>query len=240
MAAISDYLESKILSFMFRSETKFLGDPSVDQSVAKPANISIALLNTVPLDSDTGATMNEVQESVSNSAGASVATQYARQSLGQPKNSDWNPVSEDNESAYYAYSEQVDASGFYYPLYLSQSKASSGGNVATTSILIQEFPNVTFYKPDNQGAVKSDTNPDPTEIIYRRYDGNGFIQNTNNITFNQAGFGGWGDVRAIALMDSSTYGEGNILMYAALEVPKTIGEGDVVQFIPSQLEISLK
>ena len=41
-------------------------------------------------------------------------------------------------------------------------------------------------------------------------------------------------------MDSSTYGEGNILMYSALEVAKQVDEGDVVQFIPSSLEISLK
>lgn len=240
MAAISDYLEDRILNFMFRSSEFFLGDPSVNQAIAKPANISIALLNDVPLDSDSGATMQEVIATVTNSAGASVATQYARVSLGAPNDSNWKPVSEDLESAYYAYSEATDASGYYYPLYLSQAKAQSSGNGSTDTISINEFPQVSFYKPSNVGDVKSTTNPDPTEIIYRRYDGNGFTQNKNNITFNQAGFGGWGNVKAIALMDSSTYREGNILMYAALEVPKTIGEGDVVQFIPSQLEISLK
>lgn len=72
------------------------------------------------------------------------------------------------------------------------------------------------------------------------YDGNGFIQNSANITFNQAGKGGWGTIKAVAIVDSDAYGEGEILMYAPLEVEKSIGEGDVVQFIPSQLEISLK
>lgn len=240
MAAISDYLEKKLLNFIFRGGT-----------FDKIENISVALLNSIPKDNDTGATMDEVPEKITNDAGAEVFTQYQRYSLGKPLdvgNSKWTEPGQDGNSAYYVYSETsylvddtpVAGSGYFYPLYLLSSKAQSSGNGSFTSLEFNEHPGVTFYKPDNVGALNSATNPDPTQIIYRFYDGNGFIQNSENITFNQAGSGGWGTIEAVALMDSSVHGEGQIIMYAPLEVPKPIGQGDVVQFIPSQLEISLK
>lgn len=233
MSAISDYLEDKILNFLFRAGT-----------FTKPTNISIALLNTVPKDNDTGATMDEVADSITNNANISIPTQYARVSLGNPNdvgNARWSNVGVDPESAYYVYTIVNNVGTYVYPLYLTNAKAVSSGNGSVVEHTFpNEFPGITFYRPANVGSAGSATNPDPDEIIYRRYDGNGFIQNLTNITFPQAGKGGWGIIKAIAIMDSSTYGQGNILMYAPLEVEKSIGEGDVVQFIPSQLEISLK
>ena len=232
MAAISDYLESKLLNYIFRG-----GD------FEKISNISVALLNTVPGDNDTGASMGEVPDEYQNQAGVSVPTQYARASLGDPAvdgNGSWTDVGNDPNSAYFLYTSEVSTSGYYYPLYLSQAQANAVGGTTSTQFTFAEFPGVPFYKPDNQGDTANETNPDPDEIVYRRYDGNGFIQNDKNITFERAGRNGWGVIKAIALMDSSTRGEGNILMYAPLEVEKSIGEGDIVQFIPSQLEISLK
>lgn len=232
MAAISDYLESKLLNYLFRAG-----------SFTKPQNISIALLNTVPKDDDDGSTMDEVQDSITNEAGAVIPTQYERVSLGDPLqagNNAWSEVGTDPDSVYYVYTEEVNASGYYYPLYLESSKAASAGNGEVTTLTFDEHPSTSFYKPASVGAIASQSNPDPDQIIYRLYDGNGFIQNKANITFNQAGKGGWGTIKAVAIMDSSTYGQGNILMYAPLLVEKSIGEGDVVQFIPSQLEISLK
>lgn len=233
MAALSDYLESIILNFIFRGGT-----------FTKPSNVSVALLNEVPKDNDDGSTMAEVLNFITNEAGAEVSTQYARASLGDPSengNTKWSDVGDDPSSVYYTHTENLPASGFYYPLYLEESRAvqASDGN-GVESYVFPEHPATTFYKPLNVGAINATTNPDPDEIIYRFYDGNGFIQNKSNITFEQAGKGGWGTIKAVALMDSDTYGEGNILMYAPLEVEKSVGEGDIVQFIPSQLEISLK
>lgn len=234
MSAISDYLEGKLLNFLFRNDVTFV----------KPSNISIALLNTVPGDNATGATMDEVVANLTNDAGAQVPTQYARISLGNPSvdgNTWWKEVGEDNNSAFYVYTAETDNAGYYYPLYLSLSKAATEGGGATKTLNFVEFPGVDFYMPDNgTGTEKAENNPDPQEIVYRLYDGNGFIQNKKTITFERVGQGGWGTIKAVALMDSSTYGEGNILMYSALEVAKQVDEGDVVQFIPSSLEISLK
>jgi hypothetical protein len=232
MSAISDYLEGKILNFLFRTGT-----------FTKPTNISIALLNTVPKDNDNGSTMDEVPQFITNNANISTYTQYERVSLGNPAdngNARWSEVGNDPNSAYYVYTTINNVGVYVYPLYLTEAKAQDSGNGSTVTHTFTEFPGITFYRPANIGSAGSSTNPDPDEIIYRKYDGNGFIQNLTNITFQQAGKGGWGTIKAVAIMDSSTYGQGNILMYAPLEVEKSIGEGDVVQFIPSQLEISLK
>ena len=243
MAAISDYLEKTLLNYIFRNG-----------SFPKPENISLALLNTIPKDNDTGSTMDEVLEYRTNESGAKIFTQYARASLGEPQTSGqswWSNVGQDTDSAYFVYTEtiteNVASSGYYYPLYAddgsgaAQQKAIGAGNGSTRVFEFADHPGVTFYKPENVGPNNgSPDNPDPDEIIYRFYDGNGFIQNQKSITFNSAGKGGWGEIVAVAIMDSANYGEGQILMYAPLSIPKTIGEGDVVQFIPSQLEISLK
>ena len=68
MAALSDYLESGLLQHIFRSET-----------FDKPINISVALTNAVPDDSDTGTTLPEVPSGIGDTH-----TGYARISLRDP------------------------------------------------------------------------------------------------------------------------------------------------------------
>lgn len=68
MSAFSDYLESGLLHHIFRGET-----------FAKPSNISIALTNSVPLDVDTGATLDEVA-----SGDGTILSGYSRVDLGDP------------------------------------------------------------------------------------------------------------------------------------------------------------
>ena len=233
MSAISDYLETKLLNFIFRQDATF----------TKPTNISVALLNTVPKENDDGSTMDEVDEYYPIEGGADVPTQYARVSLGRPSevgNTWWNDVGSDLNSAYVVYTAVGEDAGYNFPVYLSQARASNAGGGASLVKNYDEYPGVNFYIPDNGTAtLGAENDPDPDQVVYRRYDGNGFIQNKKNITFEQAGVG-WGDIVAVALMDSSTYGEGNILMYTALEKPKTVDPGDIVQFLDSSLEISLK
>lgn len=233
MSAISDYLEAKLLNFLFRTDGTF----------TKPANISVALLNSVPRENDNGSTMDEVLQFYPVEGGAPVPTQYARISLGNPSvdgDGWWQSVGQDNNSAYVVYTAEEGSAGYYFPIYLSLAKAANVGGGATKTFNFVEFPGVDFYMPNNgTGTEKAQNNPDPDQVVYRLYDGNGFIQNKKNITFEQAGVG-WGNIVAVALMDSSTYGQGNILMYTALEKAKSVDPGDIVQFLPSSLEISLK
>lgn len=57
------------------------------------------------------------------------------------------------------------------------------------------------------------------------------------ITFPTAG-ASWGTVTHVALVDSAS-GTGNIIWYGALTSTKTVDNGDIFQFAPSSLTLSL-
>lgn len=66
----------------------------------------------------------------------------------------------------------------------------------------------------------------------------GATQNAATVTF-PAATGSWGTVTDWAIVDSATYGAGNIIVYGALTASKTIGSGDVFEILDSELDISL-
>ena len=66
----------------------------------------------------------------------------------------------------------------------------------------------------------------------------GATQNTAAITFNVPS-GSWGTVTHFAIMDSATYGAGNMLMWSALTTPQAIGSGNTVSFAIGDLDITL-
>lgn len=227
MAALSDYLESGLLSHLFRN-TAF----------DRPANIAIALTSSVPSDSDTGATIPEIPSGVAQGADF-VSTNYARVELGEPADSGdahWNTVGADNLTIYQVNSSEVDHSGYFYPLYLLEAsgQAASASNVAVTVTFSNTFPGVTFYSPTETYTSGSTTNGGYTE-----YEGNGFIKNKQDLVFNTA-LTDWGWVSGVAIVDHSMHGSGNVLMYAQLQNPRNVYIGDSIKFNSNSLEISLK
>lgn len=227
MAAISDYLEGKLLNHIFRSE-----------AFVKPSSIAIALTSSVPLDSNTGATLPELPTGVLRGA-TTVSTGYARKDLGSPSgvgDDAWLPVGSDSTTTYQVYSTEVGNSGYFYPLYLAQNVAETLDNngVARTFTFPKTFPGVTFYSPS--GVAQSGQAQDAGYITY---EGNGFIKNRNQIIFNTA-LSDWGWVSGVAVIDTSVHGQGNMLMYAQLRNPRFIYTGDNIKFDPKSLEISLK
>ena len=227
MAALSDYLESGLLSHLFRN-TAF----------SRPENIAIALTSGVPSDSDTGATIPEIPSGVSQGENF-VSTNYARVTLGDPSVSGdvtWNSIGVDNTTAYQVVSEEVDHSGYFYPLYLSQSTAESesDSSVSINVTFSETFPGVDFYSPTELFVSGSETTGG-----YTAYEGNGFIKNASDIVFNTA-LTDWGWVSGVAILDSSDHGSGNLLMYAQLQNPRNVYIGDSIKFNANSLEISLK
>lgn len=227
MAALSDYLESGLLSHIFRGA-----------SFLKPSNISIALTSGVPKDSDTGATIPELPSGIFK-GNVLVSTNYSRVSLGSPVSTGdmtWNNVGIDTVTAYQVYSTETNHSGYFYPLYLTQLAAQQAdtNSVAQVYTFSNTFPNVTFYAPASIDVSGSQTNPGFTQ-----YEGNGFIKNASQLIFNTA-LTDWGWVSGIAILDSSVYGSGNLLMYAQLENPRLVYTGDNIKFDSNSLEISLK
>lgn len=227
MAAISDYLEAKILNHIFRSE-----------QFVKPSSIAIALTSSVPLDSNTGANLPELPTGVARGS-INVTTGYSRRDLGSPSgvgDTAWFPVGVDTTTVFQVYSQETGNSGYFYPLYLSKSAAEASDNNgnAKTFTFPRTFPTVSFYAPQNVAVSGGATNPG-----YIEYDGNGFIKNQNQIVFDTA-LSDWGWVSGVAVLDSSVNGQGNMLMYAALKNPRYIYTGDNIKFDPKSLEISLK
>lgn len=230
MAALSDYLESGLLSHLFRNA-----------AFPRPSAIAIALTSSVPLDSDTGSTLPEIPSGTLNGLNW-VSTNYQRIPLGPPASSGdntWNAVGLDNSTPYSVFARRHDnASGYFYPLYLSATVANNSvePNGTSTSYSFAEFPSVIFYAPDGGNVFKSGV---PTKSNYTDYEGNGFIRNRNQIVFNTA-HTEWGWVSGIAIVDHNTVGSGNLLMYAKLANPRYVFLGDNIRFDVNSLEISLK
>lgn len=68
--------------------------------------------------------------------------------------------------------------------------------------------------------------------------GNGVTSNLATVTFPRA-TGSWGNVVGLAVVDSATYGQGNLLFYGALATPRTIDSGTTLSFEPGDLVITL-
>jgi hypothetical protein len=66
----------------------------------------------------------------------------------------------------------------------------------------------------------------------------GQISNSSAVTFPQA-TGSWGTVTHVALVDSGTYGSGNVLAFGPLSASRTIQSGDTAQFATGALTLSL-
>lgn len=65
----------------------------------------------------------------------------------------------------------------------------------------------------------------------------GSLANINDISFNQAIGGGWGDVSGLFISTSGTGGD--ILFHAPLSSSVTVGNGDTFKFAASALTINL-
>lgn len=231
MAALSDYLESGLLSHIFRNA-----------AFARPSTIAIALTSGVPLDSNNGSNIPELPSGVSKGANF-VSTNYARLNLGNPAsvgNTIWNGIGVDDTTVFSVYGtssqgNSVGISGYFYPIYLNQTTAFNADPYGfTTQYQFKEFPNVNFYAPTTlqQSGVAQDPG-------YTKYDGNGFIKNSSQLIFNTA-LTDWGWISGIAILDNAGYGSGNLLMYAQLQNPRYVYTGDNIKFDINSLEISLK
>lgn len=224
MAALSDYLESGILNHIFRQ------DP-----LPKPENISIALTGDVAKENDTGSTIPELPTTTQLGT-ESISTNYQRIDLGSPATagtSKWNNTGYDIDSSYAVFSNDVNHSGYFYPVYLAKTSAEAGETGIPKEYTFSEFPGITFFSPFSLAVSGAETNPG-----YELYTGNGFIKNKVELNFPSAATD-WGWVSGVAILDSSDHGSGNLLMYAELNNPRYVYAGDTIKFDVNALEINL-
>jgi hypothetical protein len=235
MAALSDYLESGLLSHIFRNA-----------AFPRPSSIAIALTSGVPLDSDTGQTIPELPSGVLN-GNIWTSTNYKRIPLGPPAASGdntWQSIGINANGSYSVSGRRHDNTpGYFYPLYLTASAANDASAIAanvvngnSTVFYFSDFPNIPFFAPSGGNLFQSGV---PTKSSYPDYEGNGFIRNKNQIVFNTA-LTEWGWISGIAIVDHDTVGSGNLLMYSKLTNPRYVFLGDNIRFDINSLEISLK
>ena len=65
----------------------------------------------------------------------------------------------------------------------------------------------------------------------------GAISNSGTLSFNQAS-GSWGTITHVALVSSSTWGEGYVIAWGALTTPKAIDNGDTLSFAAGEIDIT--
>lgn len=109
---------------------------------------------------------------------------------------------------------------------------------------LPELPSGDPVTGEDTGYRRYDLGPptDDDNWVYPldgHLNGSGLIRNGVNFLFNTA-LQDWGWVSGIAIVDSGEYGTGNLLMYAELNNPRIIYQGDSVKFDSSTLQIKFK
>lgn len=98
---------------------------------------------------------------------------------------------------------------------------------------INEIANAGSYARVDLGApADADWN------FMTQSNGSGLIDNVNQISFPQA-TANWGHASGVVLLDSATYGAGNVLMMAPLPNPRDIQNNDTFSFGAGDLDILL-
>jgi len=97
--------------------------------------------------------------------------------------------------------------------------------------------NETGYARYDLGNPATNGNEDWLYNLDDHNAGLGRIKNGSSFLFPTA-LQDWGWVSGVAIVDSGEYGTGNMLMYAQLNNPRIIYQGDTVKFDASTLQIS--
>jgi hypothetical protein len=67
----------------------------------------------------------------------------------------------------------------------------------------------------------------------------GATANTAAITFPAASGGAWGTVTSIAIVDSATWGAGNVIWHGDLTASKVVADGDTFKINAGDLDLTL-
>jgi hypothetical protein len=118
---------------------------------------------------------------------------------------------------------------FTKPTTLRVALCTSATSDAQTGATITEVANSGSY---------ARTGPDPLDANWTGASStDGLTDNASAITFPTAS-GSWGTVTHIGIVDSATWGAGNLLIHGALTASKTVASGDVFQFAAGALDVT--
>jgi hypothetical protein len=121
-------------------------------------------------------------------------------------------------------------SSFTQPAVIAVALCTAAPDDTSTGATITEVANSNDYSRVSVGRGDS---------VWAATSGtDGTTSNSAAITFTAAS-GSWGTVTHVAIVDSASWGAGNVLFYGQLSVPKTITSGDVFQFNINQLSVQI-
>jgi len=103
---------------------------------------------------------------------------------------------------------------------------------AKTGATIPEVANSNAYARKSLSAPANGTWDAPGT-------GSPTTSNTAAVEFAAASGGNWGYVSGIAIVDSLTYGAGNVLFHGALTTPRIVTDGDTFKFNAGDIDITL-
>jgi hypothetical protein len=118
------------------------------------------------------------------------------------------------------------------PTVLAIALCTAAPTDASTGATITEVTNAGGYARVSMGAPLDATWAAPTG-------NNGTTSNVGAITFAAATLDWNAAVTHVAIVDSATYGAGNVLFWGALASSKTVTNGDTFQFAAGQLSVQL-
>lgn len=109
---------------------------------------------------------------------------------------------------------------------------------ASTGATITEVSNSGSYARQNLAASTSNWANTQASGTGASSGTSGTTSNSSAITFPTA-TGDWGAITHVAILDSTTYGAGNVLFWGALSATKTVTSGDTFQFSAASLQIQV-
>ena len=122
---------------------------------------------------------------------------------------------------------------FTAPSVLALALCTSEPSETDTGATISEVPNADGYARQTLNPSSSNWS-DPTTGIQ------GEIDNSQVISFGPA-LASWGTITHVAILDSATYGEGNLLLQGSINDPdgQVITQGNIPRFALGELNIRL-
>lgn len=117
-------------------------------------------------------------------------------------------------------------SSYWVGLFLAGSETALRNNTVTSGI---EVPNSNAYARQEIRGATSITFPASTA---------GSTSNSAAIVFPTA-TGSWGTIYYVALLDSSTIGAGNVILYGSLSTAKPVDSGDTMRINTGSMVLSL-
>lgn len=117
---------------------------------------------------------------------------------------------------------------FAKPTSLAIALCSGVPQDSNTGVTIPELANAGNYSRYLIGA------PSDAAFLYQGL--NGTTENTSGIAWAAAS-ANWGWVSGFAIVDSATYGQGNVIMHGALTTAKFVTAGDIMTIPSGNIDI---